>query len=103
MKSRRRLSLPSARRRPSRSFPVPRDRRRTPRDRRRSLVILVIDQMRFDYLDRYATHWQHGLKRLRDEGAIFERGFYPVPEHGHVRRARDDRHWRVSRPRTASS
>jgi hypothetical protein len=41
------------------------------------LVIIVIDQMRFDYLDRYARYWQHGLKRLRDEGAIFERGFYP--------------------------
>ena len=41
------------------------------------LVILVIDQMRFDYLDRYARFWEHGLKRLRDEGAIFEQAFYP--------------------------
>ena len=33
-----------------------------------------------------------GLKRLRDEGAIFEHGVLSVPEHRHVRRARDDRH-----------
>jgi predicted AlkP superfamily pyrophosphatase or phosphodiesterase len=43
----------------------------------RLLVILVVDQMRFDYLDRFANQWTAGLKRLRDEGAVFERGFYP--------------------------
>ena len=41
------------------------------------LVIVVVDQMRFDYLDRYARFWEHGLKRLRDEGAVFEQAFYP--------------------------
>ena len=41
------------------------------------LVIVVVDQMRFDYLDRFARFWEHGLKRLRDEGAIFEQAFYP--------------------------
>ena len=41
------------------------------------LVILVVDQMRFDYLDRYARLWTGGLKRLMTEGAVFERGFYP--------------------------
>lgn len=41
------------------------------------LVILVVDQMRFDYLDRFAHQWTAGLERLRDEGAIFEQGFYP--------------------------
>jgi hypothetical protein len=48
-----------------------------PPDQPRLLVIVVIDQMRADYLDRYAKLWEHGLKRIRDEGAIFERGFYP--------------------------
>ena len=41
------------------------------------LVIIVVDQMRFDYLDRYARLWTGGLKRLMTEGAVFERGFYP--------------------------
>jgi predicted AlkP superfamily pyrophosphatase or phosphodiesterase len=43
----------------------------------RLLVILVIDQMRFDYLDRFAHQWSAGLKRLRDDGAIFEHGYFP--------------------------
>jgi predicted AlkP superfamily pyrophosphatase or phosphodiesterase len=43
----------------------------------RLLVVLVVDQMRFDYLDRYGHQWTGGLKRLRDEGAIFEQGAYP--------------------------
>ena len=55
-------------------------------------MIVVVDQMRFDYLDRYARFWKHGLKRLRDEGAIFEQGVLSVPEHRHVRRARHDWH-----------
>src|SRR5262245_41204996 len=41
------------------------------------LGIVVVDQMRADYLDRFAKLWEHGLKRLRDEGAIFEQAFYP--------------------------
>ncbi|MGQ0732630.1 MAG: alkaline phosphatase family protein [Acidobacteriota bacterium] len=41
------------------------------------LVILVVDQMRFDYLDRFHQFWTAGFKRLREEGAIFDRAFYP--------------------------
>ncbi|MGH9174362.1 MAG: alkaline phosphatase family protein, partial [Vicinamibacterales bacterium] len=41
------------------------------------LVIIVVDQMRFDYLDRYAKFAQRGLKRLVTEGAVFERAAYP--------------------------
>jgi predicted AlkP superfamily pyrophosphatase or phosphodiesterase len=43
----------------------------------RLVVIVVVDQMRFDYLDRYADFWTSGLKRIRSDAAIFERGFYP--------------------------
>jgi predicted AlkP superfamily pyrophosphatase or phosphodiesterase len=43
----------------------------------RLVVILVVDQMRFDYLDRMAPHWTHGLKRLLNEGAVFEQNAYP--------------------------
>lgn len=41
------------------------------------LVLLVVDQMRFDYLDRFDALWKRGIRRLIDEGAVFERGFYP--------------------------
>jgi predicted AlkP superfamily pyrophosphatase or phosphodiesterase len=41
------------------------------------LVTFVVDQMRFDYVDRYGQAWTAGLKRLVTEGAVFERAFYP--------------------------
>ena len=43
----------------------------------RLLVTIVIDQMRFDYIDRYGGRWHAGLKRLVTEGAVFERAMYP--------------------------
>jgi hypothetical protein len=43
----------------------------------RLAVIVVVDQLRFDYLDRYAGLWKHGLRRLMTEGAVFDRAFYP--------------------------
>lgn len=45
--------------------------------RPRLLVMLVIDQMRFDYLHRFDLPWTHGLKRLATEGAVFEAAYYP--------------------------
>jgi hypothetical protein len=41
------------------------------------VVIVVVDQLRFDYLDRYSAFWTAGLKRLMTEGAVFDRAFYP--------------------------
>jgi predicted AlkP superfamily pyrophosphatase or phosphodiesterase len=41
------------------------------------LVILVVDQLRFDYLDTHARFWTGGFKRLMTEGAVFDRAFYP--------------------------
>jgi predicted AlkP superfamily pyrophosphatase or phosphodiesterase len=41
------------------------------------LVTLVIDQMRFDYIERYGKKWNGGLHRLVTEGAVFERAMYP--------------------------
>lgn len=43
----------------------------------RLIVIMVVDQMRLDYLERMAPHWTGGLKRLLNEGAIFDRNAYP--------------------------
>ena len=41
------------------------------------LVLVVVDQMRADYLTRYSAQWTGGLRRLLDEGARYEQTFYP--------------------------
>ena len=41
------------------------------------VVILVVDQMRADYLDWYGANFTAGLRRLTREGAVFTRGAYP--------------------------
>lgn len=41
------------------------------------LVLLVVDQMRADYFDRYGVQWTKGLRRLFDQGAHFRRAAYP--------------------------
>ncbi|MCC7179813.1 MAG: alkaline phosphatase family protein [Acidobacteria bacterium] len=43
----------------------------------RLLLFLVVDQMRFDYIEQMRSRWTHGLKRLVTEGAVFERSRYP--------------------------
>src|SRR5258705_9897465 len=35
------------------------------------IVVLVVDQMRGDYVDKFKGQWNGGLKRLLDEGAWF--------------------------------
>jgi predicted AlkP superfamily pyrophosphatase or phosphodiesterase len=41
------------------------------------LVILVVDQLRTDYLTDYSAPWTGGLRRLLDEGAWFTAAAYP--------------------------
>jgi predicted AlkP superfamily pyrophosphatase or phosphodiesterase len=41
------------------------------------VVIVVVDQMRADYLDRYGANLTQGLRRLMKEGARFTNGAYP--------------------------
>lgn len=41
------------------------------------VVLLVVDQMRTDYLTRYEAQYTAGLKRLLSEGAFFQRAAYP--------------------------
>ena len=41
------------------------------------VVILVVDQMRGDYIQRYGGQWTKGLRRLVDEGALFPQAAYP--------------------------
>jgi arylsulfatase A-like enzyme len=46
-------------------------------DRPRLVVVLVVDQMRNDYIDEYGGHWTGGLRRLVTDGARFRRAAYP--------------------------
>jgi predicted AlkP superfamily pyrophosphatase or phosphodiesterase len=41
------------------------------------IVLLVADQMRADYVDRYQHQWIGGLRRLLDRGARFTEAAYP--------------------------
>jgi arylsulfatase A-like enzyme len=45
--------------------------------RRPLIVMLVVDQMRTDYLERGQPHFTGGLKRLTSQGAWFTDGAYP--------------------------
>lgn len=41
------------------------------------VVILMVDQMRADYVDRFKDDWTGGLKRMVERGAWFRRAAYP--------------------------
>jgi predicted AlkP superfamily pyrophosphatase or phosphodiesterase len=41
------------------------------------VVLLVVDQMRGDYVDKFQGQWNGGLKRLVEEGAWFRAAAYP--------------------------
>jgi predicted AlkP superfamily pyrophosphatase or phosphodiesterase len=43
----------------------------------RLLVIVVVDQMKADYLNLFQKHWVSGFRTLLGEGAVFERAEYP--------------------------
>ena len=44
------------------------------------IVLLVVDQMRGDYVDKFQGQWSGGLKRLVNEGAWFREAAYPYAE-----------------------
>src|SRR6516165_8223161 len=44
--------------------------------RPRLIVVLSIDQMRFDYLTRFAPLFKGGFRRLLDQGAVFTNAKY---------------------------
>jgi len=41
------------------------------------IVVIVVDQMRADYIDKFRSHWTGGFKRLLDKGAWFREAAYP--------------------------
>jgi predicted AlkP superfamily pyrophosphatase or phosphodiesterase len=56
--------------------PVHRAVPKTP-EKPKLVVLLVVDQMRGDYVDKFRGQWTAGLKRLVDEGAWFRDAAYP--------------------------
>jgi len=40
-------------------------------------VLVVVDQMRADYVDRFSGEWTGGLKRMITQGAWYQRAAYP--------------------------
>jgi predicted AlkP superfamily pyrophosphatase or phosphodiesterase len=44
------------------------------------VVVLVVDQMRGDYADKFQQQWTGGLKRLIEEGAWFHEAAFPYAE-----------------------
>src|SRR2546430_11221804 len=41
------------------------------------VVVIVVDQMRADYIEKFRGQWTDGLKRLVEEGALFRQAAYP--------------------------
>src|SRR5690349_10953905 len=48
-----------------------------PPARPKLVVLLVVDQMRGDYIDKFRGQWTGGLKRLVAEGAWFRAAAFP--------------------------
>jgi predicted AlkP superfamily pyrophosphatase or phosphodiesterase len=47
------------------------------RARPRLVVVLVVDQFRGDYVEKFGSQWTGGFRRLLNEGAYFSRADYP--------------------------
>lgn len=47
------------------------------RDQPKLVVLLVVDQMRADYVDKFRSQWTGGLQRLVEQGAWFRNAAYP--------------------------
>lgn len=48
-----------------------------PQRRPKLVVLLVVDQFRADYIDKFRQQWSSGLKRLIERGAWFREAAYP--------------------------
>ena len=48
-----------------------------PTKRPKLVVLLIVDQMRGDYIDKFRYQWTGGLKRLVEEGAWYRAAAYP--------------------------
>jgi predicted AlkP superfamily pyrophosphatase or phosphodiesterase len=68
-------SAPRARAAASKSAPVTAIKKTSARPK--LVVLLVVDQMRGDYVDKFLQQWTGGLRRLVEEGAWFRDAAYP--------------------------
>jgi predicted AlkP superfamily pyrophosphatase or phosphodiesterase len=68
-------SAPGARAATSTSAPVTATKKTSARPK--LVVLLVVDQMRGDYVDKFLPQWTGGLRRLVEEGAWFRDAAYP--------------------------
>ena len=57
--------------------PIPRPSPTKAPARPKLVVLIVVDQMRGDYVDKFRGQWSAGLKRLLDDGAWFHEAAYP--------------------------
>jgi hypothetical protein len=48
-----------------------------PTPRPKLVVVMVVDQMRADYIERFRDRWRSGLRRLVDQGAWLRNAAYP--------------------------
>jgi len=64
-------------RKPSQQVPAVRAAVQTTPTRPKLVVMLVVDQMRADYVDKFRGQWTGGLQRLVEEGAWFRDAAYP--------------------------
>src|SRR5437870_1111216 len=46
----------------------------------RLVVLLIVDQMRGDYIDHFGSRWTQGLHRLVTQGAWFRQAEYPYAD-----------------------
>jgi predicted AlkP superfamily pyrophosphatase or phosphodiesterase len=68
------IALPSAL--PQQSMQTPRNKT-TVLAKPKLIVLIVVDQMRGDYVDKFRAQWTGGLKKLVTEGAWFRDAAYP--------------------------
>ncbi|HXN22610.1 MAG TPA: alkaline phosphatase family protein [Candidatus Dormibacteraeota bacterium] len=61
----------------TRTEPSERDARHDSAQRPKLIVLLVVDQFRADYVDKFRHQWSGGLKRLIEHGAWFREAAYP--------------------------
>jgi predicted AlkP superfamily pyrophosphatase or phosphodiesterase len=55
---------------------TPREPEPEPPARPKLVVVIVVDQMRFDYFERFGKQWQHGFAGLREQGRYFAAAYH---------------------------
>src|SRR4051812_1934462 len=73
----------------------------TPAPKPRLVVLIAVDQLRPDYLERYRAQWTGGFARLLRDGSVFEHGMQDhaitetAPGHSTMLSGRDPAHTHI--------